>query len=196
MMEQYLGISAAILGSLGGAGVIIIALSSWLGKVWATRLMDNERHKHDRDLEALRASLKAQNDKQLTEMSSDFEIFKQTHLREHNDKLAIYRAALDTVVTILAKVELLVIGQRGELSTEEKEAFENDRLRIYGYLAMLAPQSVIDANDALVDLLLALIYDGEQTNWETVRNSALRLINAMRADIGLNKEPVAYNGNR
>ncbi|MBU73029.1 MAG: hypothetical protein CMN81_13070 [Spongiibacter sp.] len=195
-MEQYLGISAAILGSLGGAGVIIIALSSWLGKVWATRLMDNERHKHDRDLEALRASLKAQNDKQLTEMSSDFEIFKQTHLREHNDKLAIYRAALDTVVTILAKVELLVIGQRGELSTEEKEAFENDRLRIYGYLAMLAPQSVIDANDALVDLLLALIYDGEQTNWETVRNSALRLINAMRADIGLNKEPVAYNGNR
>ena len=195
-MEQYLGISAAILGSLGGAGVIIIALSSWLGKVWATRLMDNERHKHDRDLEALRASLKAQNDKQLTEMSSDFEIFKQTHLREHNDKLAIYRAALDTVVTILAKVELLVIGQRGELSTEEKEAFENDRLRIYGYLAMLAPQSVIDANDALVDLLLALIYDGEQTNWETVRNSALRLINAMRADIGLNKDPVAHNGNR
>ena len=195
-MEQYLGISAATLGSLGGAGVIVVGLSSWLGKVWATRLMDNERHKHERDLEALRASLKAQNDKQLTEISSDFEIFKQTHLREHNDKLAIYRAALDTIVPILAKIELLVIGERGELSTEEKEAFENDRLRIYGYLAMLAPQSVMDANDAFVDLLLALIYDGEQTNWETVRNSALRLTNAMRADIGLNKEPVAYNGSR
>lgn len=86
--------------------------------------------------------------------------------------------------------------ERGELSTEEKEAFENDRLRIYGYLAMLAPQSVVDANDSFVDLLLALIYDGEQTNWETVRNSALSLTNAMRADIGLNKEPVAYNGSR
>ncbi|WP_022959908.1 hypothetical protein [Spongiibacter tropicus] len=195
-MEQYLGISAAILGSLGGAGVIVVGLSSWLGKVWATRLMDNERHKHERDLEALRASLKAQNDKQMTEISSDFEIFKQTHLREHNDKLAIYRAALDTIATILAKVELLVVGQRGELSTEEKEAFENDRLRIYGYLAMLAPQSVMDANDAFVDLLLGLIHDGDQTNWETVRNSALRLTNAMRADIGLNKEPVAYNGSR
>lgn len=195
-MEQYLGISAAILGSLGGAGVIVVGLSSWLGKVWAARLMDNERHKHERDLEALRASLKVQNDKQLTEISSDFEIFKQTHLREHNDKLAIYRAALDTIVPILAKIELLVIGERGELSSEEKEAFENDRLRIYGYLAMLAPQSVMDANDAFIDLLLALIYDGEQTNWKTVRNSALRLTNAMRADIGLNKEPVAYNGNR
>ncbi len=54
----------------------------------------------------------------------------------------------------------------------------------------------MDANDAFIDLLLALIYDGEQTNWKAVRNSALRLTNAMRADIGLNKEPVAYNGNR
>lgn len=195
-MEQYLAISAAILGSLGGAGVIVVGFSSWLGKIWATRLMDNERHKHERDLEALRALLKAQNDKQLTEISSSFEIFKQTHLREHNDKLAIYRAAIDTIVPILAKIELLVIGERGGLTIEEKEAFENDRLRIYGYLAMLAPQSVMDANDAFIDLLLALIYDGEQTNWETVRNSALRLTNAMRADIGLKKEPLTYNGGR
>lgn len=195
-MEQYLGISAAILGSLGGAGVIVIGLSSWLGKVWATRLMENERHNHQKDLEALRASLKSQNDEQLTAISSDYEIFKQTHLREYNDKLAIYRAALDTIVPILAKIELLVVGEREELSIEEKEAFENGRLRIYGYLAMLAPQSVMDANDAFTDILLALIYDGEETTWETVRNSALRLTNAMRADIGLNKEPVTYNGSR
>jgi hypothetical protein len=158
--------------------------------------MENDRHKHEQELEALRASLKAQNDKQLTEISSNFEIFKQTHLREHNDKLAIYRAAIDTIVPILAKIELLVIGVRGELTIEEKEAFENDRLRIYGYLAMLAPQSVMDANDAFIDLLLGLIYDGEQTSWETVRNSALRLTNAMRADIGLKKEPLTYNGGR
>ena len=195
-MEQYFEISAAILGSLGGAGVIIIGVSSWLGKVWATQLMDSQRHNHEKDLEELRASLKDKNDEQLTVISNDYEIFKQTHLREHDDKLAIYRAALDTIVPILAKIELLVVGERGELSIEEKETFENGRLRIYGYLAMLAPQHVMDANDAFTDLLLALIYDGAETDWVTVRNHALRLTNAMRADIGLNKEPVAYNGSR
>lgn len=195
-MEHYLAISATILGSLGGGGAIVVGLSSWIGKVWAARLMDNERHKHERELEALRASLKAKNDEQLTAISSDYEIFKQTHLREHNDKLVIYRASIDSVASILAKIELLVIGERDDLSGEEKEAFENDRLRIYGYLAMLAPQNVMDANDAFVDLLLALIYDGEKTDWKTVRDSALRLTNAMRADIGLNKEPVTYKGDR
>lgn len=195
-MEQYLSISALILGSLGGAGFIIIGLSSWLGKVWATRLMGNERHKHEQDLEELRSNLRAKNDEQLAEINNDYEIFKQTHLREHNDKLVIYRACLDIVASILSKIELTTIGARTGLSNDEKEAFENDRLRLYAYLAMLAPQDVMDANDGLIDMLLALVYDGKKTTWANIRAAALRLTNAMRADIGLNKEPVSYNGVR
>ncbi len=63
-MEEYLSISALILGSLGGAGFIVIGLSSWLGRVWATRLMDNERHIHEQGLETLRSNLRAETDQQ------------------------------------------------------------------------------------------------------------------------------------
>lgn len=51
-MEHYASLTAWILGSLGGAGFIVVALSSWLGRVWATRLMDNQRHSHQQELDA------------------------------------------------------------------------------------------------------------------------------------------------
>jgi len=49
-------ISAAILTSIGGAAAIVFGFSSWLGKVWANRLMENEKNKHSRALEALKNS--------------------------------------------------------------------------------------------------------------------------------------------
>ena len=42
--------STIILTSLGGGAVIVFAFSSWLGKVWATRILDKEKH----ELEKLR----------------------------------------------------------------------------------------------------------------------------------------------
>lgn len=195
-MEHYASLTAWILGSLGGAGFIVVALSSWLGRVWATRLMDNQRHSHQQELEELRSNLRAKNDEQLISIRKDYEIFKETHLREHNDKLLIYRACLDIVASLLAKIELTALGKRAGLTDEEQEAFETERLRLYAYLAMLAPQEVMDANDNLIDMLLALIYDGKGTTWANIREAALKLTNSMRADIGNNKAAVSYNGAR
>ncbi|WP_376890734.1 hypothetical protein, partial [Aeromonas veronii] len=108
----------------------------------------------------------------------------------------IYRATIDLVAIMLAKVEMIVLRHKRELSPEEKESFETERLKIYGYLAMIAPQEVMDANDAFIDQLLAIIFDGETTSWEEIRAKALCLTNAMRRDIGIDKSDVAYNGNR
>lgn len=119
-MEHYASLTAWILGSLGGAGFIVVALSSWLGKVWATRLMDNQRHSHQQELEELRSNLRAKNDEQLVSIRKDYEIFKETHLREHNDKLLIYRACLDIVASLLAKIELTALGKRAGLTAEEQ----------------------------------------------------------------------------
>ena len=45
----------AILVSLGGAGAIIMALSSWLGKVWATRILEEDKNKYQVVLEQLKS---------------------------------------------------------------------------------------------------------------------------------------------
>jgi len=55
--DDIFGVSGAILGSLGGGALIIFGFSSWLGKVWAGRLMAQEKNEHTRALEALRSQL-------------------------------------------------------------------------------------------------------------------------------------------
>ena len=40
--SDLFSISMTILASIGGAGVIILSLSNWLGKIWAERLLSRE----------------------------------------------------------------------------------------------------------------------------------------------------------
>jgi hypothetical protein len=40
---EILSIASALLVSLGGGGVIVIALSTWLGKLWASRILEQEK---------------------------------------------------------------------------------------------------------------------------------------------------------
>src|SRR5579864_5487370 len=47
--------AGAILGSVGVGGATVAALSGWLGKVWANRLMEQDRAKYAADLEALKS---------------------------------------------------------------------------------------------------------------------------------------------
>lgn len=56
-LPDVLGISATIIGALGGGAGIIFGMSSWLGKVWAARLMENEKAKFSKDLELIKSSL-------------------------------------------------------------------------------------------------------------------------------------------
>lgn len=44
------------LGAVGGAGVVIIALSTWLSKVWANRILETDRNRYASEIEALRLS--------------------------------------------------------------------------------------------------------------------------------------------
>ncbi|MBP7527190.1 MAG: hypothetical protein KA801_04660 [Syntrophorhabdaceae bacterium] len=47
-------IGATVLVSLGGGAIIVFALSSWLGKVWANRIMQKDLVEHTKQLDALR----------------------------------------------------------------------------------------------------------------------------------------------
>ena len=46
-----------IFGSFGGGSIIVFALSGWLGKVWANRLMVKEKAGYAQELESLRNHL-------------------------------------------------------------------------------------------------------------------------------------------
>ena len=52
--EDALKLVSAFLASVGGAGAIIFGLSSWLGKVWANRILEADRVKYQTQLEVIK----------------------------------------------------------------------------------------------------------------------------------------------
>ncbi|NVJ99411.1 MAG: hypothetical protein HWE25_14760 [Alphaproteobacteria bacterium] len=54
---ELFDVVVAVIASLGGASVFIFALSNWLGKVWAARLMEQERAKYGMEIEKLKSEL-------------------------------------------------------------------------------------------------------------------------------------------
>lgn len=196
MLQEVVSIGAAVLASLGGGGVIVFGFSNWLGKVWADRLMQKERQEHAIQLEQLRNSLRLASEEQLASLRSQLEITRETLVREHLDRVTIYRGAIDLIVEVVAKIEMILQQRRDGLNDDELYNFEVQRLRVYAYLAMHAPQSVMDAYDTLSDAILAFIYDGAEVTWEHFRDLATECLNEVRSDIGIRPDPITYRGSR
>lgn len=87
-MKEIFGIASAIIASVGGAGVIIIGLSSWFGKVWANRILENQKKEYQREIESYKCQLQeninkvnAINEKALhvskTHYDTEFGIYKE-----------------------------------------------------------------------------------------------------------------------
>jgi hypothetical protein len=52
-------IAQAVILSLGGGGLIIFELSSFLAKVWAKRILLSEKSEHDKDIAEFKGQLEA-----------------------------------------------------------------------------------------------------------------------------------------
>lgn len=172
-------VTASIAAS-GVAGAVIFGLSSWLGKVWASRILSTQEHELKSVLEKTKREL---------------DIIKETTLRFQNDKILTYRAIVDVVARILSSFDSHQMGrlQQDEVGSRFDE-FNEQRIRVYGYLAMLAPQSVMDAQDQLMDHLLKIAHGSEAYEWQKVRELAIKLLNEVRKDIGIDKNPIEYRG--
>lgn len=191
---DVINVVTAVILSIGGGGAIVFGLSAWLGKVWANRLMDAERAKHSQELEKLRSELRYNSEKNLADIKTELDIYKEKHLKGHSDKIAIYRLAVDIVSDLLGDLDLIAMQCTPEDALKRWDKFNRDRMRAYGYIAMLAPQSVMDAFDALFDLLIMVCHGNKKYDWPLVRNLALNLINEIRKDIAIDISPIEYKG--
>lgn len=166
---QWFELAGTILFSIASAGAILFGLSSWLGKVWASRILERERN--------------------------ELSILKETFLKEHNEKTTTYKTAVDVVSKILADLDKWTLGDFSpDKGKDAYHSFNEQRMRVYGYLAMVAPQAVMDAQDALMDKILLVIQGKEKYIWAEIRERALALLNEIRKDIAIDKSPISYNG--
>lgn len=47
----------AVIASIGGGGLIVLGMSTWLGKVWASRILESDRRRFSEELERIRGEL-------------------------------------------------------------------------------------------------------------------------------------------
>jgi hypothetical protein len=176
----------AVLAALGGGGVIVFGLSNHLGKLWADRLMQNERASHERNLADLRAEherklaafnaeLDAQNSAAIERMKTALDLQKGKPAGAHADKLAMYRTVTDLVAELVVEFESTKVGA-SNFNVQTWKRFERDRLRAYGYLGMLAPQSAMDPFDRVVDYLLAVTEGTKTFDFRRLRELAIAMI--------------------
>jgi len=192
-MEPVLKVAAAIIAAFGSSAVILVACSSWLGKVWASRILEQDRAKYARELQALRGEAS----EQLAHLTARLDTLKRTELRVHSDKLVIYRAAIDIVADMVATLEKHTRGTLTPIEgAEALERFYKSRLQLYGYLGMLAPQAVMDAQDEMMEFLLDVIEGKRAGDWVEMRIRALRLLNEIRQDVAVDKSLIEYRGAR
>ena len=178
-------IAGAVIMSLGGGGVIVWFLSNFLDKVWANRIMQEERTIHQQELAKFKEELR-----------TELLIEGQRRIEAHQDKIVIYRGVTDAVVELLSEFErFLAADEDGSGAKDIRHNFNRKRMALYGYLGMLAPQAVMDAQDALVDHLLDLM-DGATYDWGTIRSLVIAFINEIRIDLGVDPTPIEYRGKR
>jgi len=177
--------------AVGGIGAVVVGVSTLAGKILADKIVAKQNHKFASQLEAIKTDLATK----LEATKRDLDILKENTLRFQNDKIVIYRIVIDIVSRFLAALDA---HYRQRLPQPEAWArfdqFNEERMKVYGYLAMLAPQTVMDAQDRLIDNLLLVANGNAIYEWHVVRENALMMLNAIRDDIGIGDNPIRYNG--
>lgn len=129
LIEDILTIGGAIIGSVGSASVIIIGLSSWLGKVWATRIYEKERKKHEEELKQFQNKL----DTRLAEFNSELErLTHQNKLRFtmlNEQRMSIIKDLYAKLVDLQDYLNLFVRDMKeGRIKRNNKQALINYEL--------------------------------------------------------------------
>lgn len=174
--EIIFEIAGAILLSLGTGGVIVLALSSWLGKVWAERLMAKETARHNHELEQLRSSLQIQ-------ANQSAQIYKQ--------KIDLYKEVGAPLIELLVKTQNI-----GSITIDSMQEFEKRRLNTSALLAMFAPAAVFDEYNTTIDYIYNCAEGKETWSFAEFRTRALKFLSLIRSDIGLYNDKLSYNGSR
>jgi hypothetical protein len=175
-ITNIIEVATAVLLSVGASGAIVFALSSWLGKVWAERLMAKETAKHNRELEELRSSLRIQADQSA-------QTFKQ--------KIDLYKEVGTPLIDLLVTVQNIEA-----ITAENLQNFEKRRLTTTALLAMFAPVNVFVEYNKMIDYIYNCADEKDRWSFAEFRTRALQFLSLVRADIGLYSDALYYDGSR
>ncbi len=129
MIKEAFEIAGAVILSLGGGSAIVWGLSSWLGKVWANRILESEKVKCSKQIEEYKAELEksiskinAEQDKRLyiskTQYDNEYKIYQNIWAKLNN-------CVLNTIALYPGGIENVPVDEK------EKEEYQMDKHKKY-----------------------------------------------------------------
>jgi hypothetical protein len=161
-LKDILTIAASIILSIGGAGAIIIGVSKWFGDLIASRILDNYKFKHERDLE----NLKKDYQKELEITKSELDKSKHQFLKYSDEQFTFYNKLWKIFWHVKKSTDTLWKTKDPEKLPSFSRLLDNVKEAVYENIL------VIDQEHS--DKLLSLIHDFEQIRFETYQLSDLR----------------------
>lgn len=131
-------------------------------------------------------------------LGKDVETFKSRikHEAEHGNhllmqKITLYKEVANPVIDLIVKAQ-----HEGQLTKEDLQKFDKDRLSTTALLAMFAPVDVFNEYNNMIDYIYDSAEKKQVWGFDIFRGKALLFLSAVRLDIGLYRDSVKYNGTR
>lgn len=183
-MTDIFKLLAAGFISIGGATTIIFALSSWFGKIWANRILINEKNA----LEVEMIKKKAEIDQELNNIRYTHDKLVQSRDLAVNSKLAyeIHKQYLDFADSYIKKVREVLRKMIGSGATQKALDYERELrdLRLDSYLFI--PENVdetLRSFEYKIRLIGAKAGLGKNTANQKTRNNALERADELLLEI-------------
>src|SRR5260221_7098450 len=161
--DAFKVVAAAIL-SVGGGGVIVVGLSSWLGKLWAQLLMQKDIAKYAADLESLKGKLEGANKRIQAELDKTVYVHRvqfETEFKALSGIWAKVAAVRSALAEFRPQLEIVAPDHENDLVPADKlekklAKFVNVcgefRLVVHEYNPVY-PKDIYDELERLIDLL-------------------------------------------
>jgi len=75
-LNEILNVAFSIILSVGTSGAIILGLSGWLGKIWAEKILNSDRTRHQKSIESFKSDLASEVEVLKRDLSLDVERLK------------------------------------------------------------------------------------------------------------------------
>lgn len=126
-------IGTSILTSLGGASLIILAFSSWLGKIWANRILEAEKNKFSAELEIIKTS----NQNFVNAISVSNTLYIESQKAFAAEKISAMKLLWDKTIKIrknrpspISFLDILRFQEYGQIHANPKFSFFDEQLSI------------------------------------------------------------------
>ena len=181
-------IVVSILAALGGGAAIIAGFSSWLGKIWAARLMEKEKARHQKDLEEFKTEAMRYLEKEKAQYQEKLEALRGKLSRENDltgqtlrEKISLYKTVIPPIVDLVLQDKIAPADVTPELMKE----FEKKRLETTALLGMFAPVPVFEAYNVMIDYMFDCFEGKRVFAFPEFRSRAFAMLSQIRRDVGI-----------